>query len=51
MTAAPSPNAIAPSPARRRLPVTLYVLAGLMLLKAVLLATLIIGASLPTMRQ
>lgn len=48
---ATAPTVQVPTPARPRLPVTLYVLAGLMLLKAVLLTTLIIGASLPTLRQ
>lgn len=39
-----------PAQARRRLPITLYVLSGILLLKAFLLAGLIIGATYPTLR-
>ena len=37
-------------PARRRLPFTLYVLAGLMLFKAVILVAVVAGATLETLR-
>ena len=45
-TAAPSPL----KPARRRLPFTLYMLAGLMLFKAVIIVAVVAGATLETLR-
>jgi uncharacterized membrane protein (DUF2068 family) len=51
MIAANAPTTPAPSHARQRLPITLYVLAGLILLKAVLLAGLVLGATFQRVRE
>jgi hypothetical protein len=48
MSTTTSPSAI--KPARHRLPLTLYVLAGLMLIKAVIIVAVVAGATLDTMR-
>ena len=48
MSATTSPSS--PRPARHRLPFTLYVLAGLMLFKAVVLVAVVAGATLETLR-
>ncbi len=48
MSATTAPSTL--KPARRRLPFTLYVLAGLMLFKAVILVAVVGGATLDTLR-
>jgi len=48
MSATASPSTL--KPARHRLPFTLYVLAGLMLFKAVVLVAVVAGATLDTLR-
>ena len=48
MSASASPSTL--KPAHRRLPFTLYVLAGLMLFKAVVLIAVVAGATLDTLR-
>ena len=48
MSATTAPSTL--KPARKRLPFTLYVLAGLMLFKAVIIVAVVGGATLDTMR-
>ena len=48
MSASASPSTL--KPARRRLPFTLYVLAGLMLFKALIIVAVVAGATLESLR-